>query len=112
MTEPYTAQEVRNQFLDQLESSVDYWDTVDGFSQKEKLEALAFSFLVLIDGMDDSFPVALRIVPDPAREDRAYLEAKGEPWYPENHAVELHGEITDRKLFGYLRDDWARRRPH
>lgn len=109
MTDPYTPQQIREQFFTHIESLVDYWDR-QGLSSKDKLEGLVHSILSMIDG--SSMLPAFRIAVDPHPDDRAYFESQDEPWYPESRDIKLPGEITDRELFlEYLHHEWARRRP-
>ena len=50
MPREYTIEEVESEFLDYIRGLVDYWENESGKTSREKLEGLAFSILVAIDG--------------------------------------------------------------
>jgi len=65
---------------------------------EEKLEGLAYSMLVMIDG-GSSLP-AFNLVPCSHPADKEYLKNIGENWYPEdavNDTVMLHDLFMERR---------------
>lgn len=48
--------EVREALLMSVWQDVDYWDTVDGSTQRERLQGLAFSILATLDGCSVGIP--------------------------------------------------------
>ena len=96
---PYTKEEIREEFLDEIRGLVKYWNKVDKPTVEEKLSGLAFSILVLLDGCNMSFPsVDLLISPHP--DDEEYHKQLGERWYPDglifNDDVMLHDLFYNR----------------
>jgi hypothetical protein len=88
----YTPEEARDLFLEHIRCMVDYWATVKGRTEKEKLSGLAFSILVTLDGGTnlpafDAIPVRtgkgchFDIVPCPHPTDKDYCKDNGENWF-------------------------------
>lgn len=100
-----TTEEIRDEFLAHLAGLVRYWDRVDGTS-REKLNGLAFSILTTLDGCCDGMP-AFIVAPCPHPDDKAFHEADGDDWYPENEERTLRGEITNGVM---LHEMWNRYR--
>lgn len=48
--------EVREALLMNIWQAIDYWDTVDGSTQRERLQGLAFSILATLDGCSVGIP--------------------------------------------------------
>jgi len=93
MPREYTEEEVRNQFLSHIRVMTHYWENnVGQKTTKERLEGLAFSILVLIDGGTNlpSFVLA----PRPHEDDKQYnIENEGN-YYPENHKNNINCDIS------------------
>jgi hypothetical protein len=75
----YTKEEMRQMFLDQCKSNIDYWYKQKDLSTKEMCEGLVHSILCLIDG-NTSFPSAINLVLEPHPEDKDYCISEGENW--------------------------------
>lgn len=82
MCREYTMEEVRSMFLEHVHNLVDYWERLPGKEMKERLEGLAFSILVALDGESATLP-SFMVVPDPHEDDKAYFQNEGENWFPE-----------------------------
>lgn len=89
----YTEDEVRNQFLDHVKVMVDYWENNVGHkTTKERLEGLAFSILVAIDG-GSGLPSFI-LAPRPHEDDKQYNVDNEENYYPENHNSDVKCDIA------------------
>lgn len=81
-----TLEEVRDAFLDQVWVLINWWETEGRVPDVgEKLQGLAHSILVLIDGGGALPPFVL--APDPHPDDREFWKELGEDWYPETPEV-------------------------
>lgn len=80
-TEPraYTADEVRQQFLDHMRTLALYWSSTAG-TEREKLNGLCFSILNIFDGTSQDLP-AMDIVLRPHENDMEFHKAEGDNWY-------------------------------
>ncbi len=87
-----TQQQVRERFLDHVLNMVDYWSSLNG-TDKDRLLEMAFSILTAIDGGAMALPKFV-LAPDPHPDDREHLSLLGEDWYPENHGVNVAGDIA------------------
>jgi hypothetical protein len=91
----YGVDEVRAKFLTHVAGLIQYWDEAErGGSQRERLEGLAHSILVALDGNAMALP-GFVVAPAPHPSDRAYCVKEGENYYPEAPAVEcdISGEL-------------------
>ncbi len=82
MPEPraFTAEEVRQEFLDEIRGLAAYWETCPSLGGlKGRLEGLAFSILNIFDGTSN-FP-AVDLVLKPHPDDKEFHRAEGEDWY-------------------------------
>ena len=74
-----------------------YWDKVDGKdapkTQKDRLEGLAFSMLVILDGGAMDLPGFI-VAPDPHPSDKEYHISEGSNYFPENHKLDVKGDIA------------------
>ena len=85
MSKEKTEQEVREQFLNHVRMLVDYWEKeTSKQTLRERLDGLAFSILVAIDGENVDLPPFI-LAPIPHEEDKQYRIDNGEDYYPENH---------------------------
>ena len=93
MAHEMTTDEIRTEFLDHLRAMVRYWAS-DGraVTPLDKLNGLAFSFLVAIDGGAEGLSGAWHLVPDGSEEDLEDEEWDGV--YPVNDTSKLKGVIT------------------
>ena len=99
----YTRDEVRDLFLDTIHRMVDYWVKVrdpEYESIQRRLEGLAFSILVILDG-ESGLP-DFKVIPSPHPDNQKFHQEKGQNWFPDdvNIAGELHEEFyrEERKL--------------
>lgn len=102
MTEPreYTKEECQEMFLRHIWETVEYWDTVNVLTTRERLEGLAHSFLASLDGCSGGCP-GYSVIPMPHFSDKEYHKERGENWYPDfeptsdmcDIAGELHGRF-------------------
>lgn len=89
-----TANECANRLLEHVRDMVLYaerearWPTV-----REKLEGLAFSILVAIDGETSDLP-AFRLIPHPHPDDAEYLKSEGRNWWPSD--LDIAGGLHER----------------
>jgi len=89
----YTEEEVRSQFLDHIRVMADYWENNVGQKTiKERLEGLAFSILVAIDG-GTSLPSFI-LAPRPHEDDKEYCIEEEENYYPQNHESNVNCDIA------------------
>lgn len=93
MSRAKTKQEVVEEFLNHVKGMVNYWENEERRpTSRDKLEGLAFSFLVMLDGGSVGMP-AFDLIPSPHPSDKEYHQEQGENWYePEviNDNVQLH----------------------
>lgn len=94
----YTVDEMRQMFLEQLDGITKYWATCD-VNQPEfkavvaakgealyRLEGLAFSFLVMLDGGTMDLP-SFNLSPSPHSSDKAFNQGEGKNWWPDDDVV-------------------------
>lgn len=89
---PYTSEEMREQFMDHLRTTIDYWSRVPetypekkNATAKELLEGLTHSILAMIDGCAD-LP-AMDIVLRPHPDDKKYHLSQGERWIKDGTVI-------------------------
>lgn len=87
-----TEVEVRKEFLDHVRHLVEYWHDVDDRDLRDKLNGLAFSILVAIDGESD-LPGFI-LAPCPHEDDKKFSISKNKNYYPENHKSNVKGDIA------------------
>lgn len=105
----FTKGEIREQFIGHIRAMVDYWEKEPrNPTAREKLEGLAFSILVAIDGSAMALPGWI-LAPCPHPSDKKYHQDKGECWYPDNEVAEkvVKGDIAGG-LHDNLFKDWRR----
>lgn len=100
-----TLEEVEDRFLQQVAATVRYWENENRApSVREKLEGLAFSLLVILDGGAGFHPSCL-VIPSPHPDDKQFAISQGENWYPQV-AEDIPGDIAGglhNKIGAYLR---------
>lgn len=95
MSEPRekTKDEVVEELLAHIKVMTRYWENVDSQpAVRDKLEGLAFSFLVMIDGGSMGI-CGFDLTPSFHPDDPEYFKEQGENWYPTcviNDEVQLH----------------------
>lgn len=78
----YTTDEVRELFLDHVRQMVLYWERESRpKTTRERLEGLAHSLLVLLDG--GTVLPGFIVAPRPHKDDKAFCKSDGENWFPE-----------------------------
>lgn len=90
----FTEEEVRERFLAHVRTMAKYWDGVPNQTPSDKLDGLAFSIMVLLDG-GTGLP-GFKVIPDPHPDDKAYHQREGENWYPDD--VDIAGCLHDLYL--------------
>lgn len=97
--EPYTAEECRVQFFEQVRTIVNYWAKLphDNLTVQQRCEGVAFSIMNIFDGTSVGLPAMdIRLAPHP--DDRQYHINNGEKWYQEVMVINetmLHEEYAD-----------------
>jgi hypothetical protein len=85
MSKELTTDEVRKNFLRQVQANIDYWAGIPmrpDETLRERLESVVFSTLVIIDG-ESGLPSFI-LAPDPHPTDKQYNIDNGDDYYPEN----------------------------
>lgn len=100
----YTTDEIRQQFLEQVWTIISYWHNLPAKTCRERIEGLAFSMLVILDGESAGLP-AFIVAPVPHPNDKAFCISEDENFYPENHDANVKGDITGplHELFHNIR---------
>jgi hypothetical protein len=92
-----TTEEIREEFLKHVRSLINYWDKVEGKdspkTQKDRLDGLAFSIMVALDGGAMALPGFI-VAPCPHPSDKEYHISEGSDYYPENHELDIKGDIA------------------
>ena len=79
----YTTDEIRDIFLNHVRGLVQYWEKESrAETSLKKLEGLAFSMLVALDGCAYDCPGFI-LVPSVHPDDKEYHRSQGENWFPE-----------------------------
>lgn len=77
-----TVEEARTRFLDHVWAMVDYWEKESRTpSLRKKMEGLAFSMLVMLDGNSGDLPSFI-VAPRGTKDDQKFLKSIGEDWWP------------------------------
>ena len=100
MSRPHTPKEMRERFLNYTRAIVDYWEREGGLSERDRMEGLVFSMLIMLDGEAVGIP-AFNLVPAPHPLDREEHRLLDENWWPDdgtpmNSGVALHEEWCAR----------------
>lgn len=95
----YTKDEVSAQFLKYVNESVQYWENeTETPNSLSKLEGLALSILVAIDGKS-ALPKFI-LAPDPSPDDKKDSIENGRNYHPENYEsnvkCNISGDLHDR----------------
>lgn len=92
----YTVDEVRQNILSHVRAMVKYWATQPlGKNTTERLDGLAFSLLVMIDGCSELPAMDLVMRPHPDNE--RFKREEGENWYQNGQVI--NGDV-------HLHDLW------
>lgn len=87
-----TEDEVRDEFIGKVCDIVEYHDRTKK-DVRDKLEGVAFSILVLLDGENIDAPKFI-VAPDPHPEDKDFYIGEGLNYYPENHMNNINCDIS------------------
>ena len=94
MSREYNEEEVREMFIKKVNSLIEYWHKESRTPDtKDKLEGLAHSILVVIDGNNSSLPKFV-LAPDPHPSDKQYHIDNRDNFFPENHASKINCDIS------------------
>ena len=93
MIREFMMEEVREQFLETVRSYISYWNTLPNKTIQERLEGLAFSILVILDGDTSSLPNFI-VAPNPHPDDKKYFQNNKENWFPENCIPAINCNIS------------------
>ena len=96
----YTEEEVRDMLLSHIRTMVDYWVNLphspagklgpqQELTIRDRVEGVAFSILVALDGAAMGFPAAVTLKMEPHPDDKEDAQANGENW------IEPGMEIAD-----------------
>jgi len=83
-----TEEEMAGIIMDDIFDTIYFYEKQDQQDTREKLEGLAFSILVLLDG-GANLPRMI-VAPDPESGDRQHYIQEGENWIPENQNVKVN----------------------
>ena len=100
MPRAFTTEEVRAKFIDRVAQMTRYWENESRApTTREKLEGLAHSMLVMLDGGSVGLPSFI-VQPDPHPSDFGFLSSQGENYFPDR----------DCNISGPLHEEWGRSR--
>lgn len=103
MSKQKSEQEVRNDFLEKVNLLIEYWKNQSG-SDEDKLEGLAFSIFVALDGESADLPGFI-VAPYPHKDDKKYRIGMGQDYYPDNNNSKVKCDIA-----GSLHEDFMNTR--
>lgn len=86
MSRAKTAEEVREDFLQNIKSICRYWANAEGKNDLEKCEGVAFSILNIFDGTSSAFPT-MDIILRPHPEDKQYHIDNGMDYYEDGQMI-------------------------
>lgn len=101
-----TKEEIRRKFLQHIARISKFWADLESekngqpISVQERLDGLAFSILVTLDGGELLFP-GFVLAPNPHPEDMDYHKEHGTNWFPPITDI---GDLTD--IGGHLHDEY------
>jgi hypothetical protein len=94
MSRAMTEDEAGDLFLKQVAAYVAWWDAeARAPTAIEKLEGLAHSILVILDGGAGFLP-GFKVIPDPHEDDERYHRDRNEDWWPND--VDIAGDLHER----------------
>lgn len=96
-----TEDEVREQYLGLIQTYVRYWHNLPNKTCRERMEGLAFSMLVILDG-ESGLPGFI-VAPCPHQDDKEYHKDQGDNWFPENHKSNVKCDIAGEAAWAVCR---------
>ena len=83
----YATEEARDMYLSHMRMLVDYWSKESyGKTERERMEGLVFSILVMLDGGSSSLP-AVDISLSPHESDKEFLTSIGEKHFEDGMII-------------------------
>ena len=104
LSRPMTSSEMREAFLDGVRQCVDIWTHSNNASERDKLEGLAHSLLVLLDGQSNGIP-PFHLIPELCEDHIDEAKEVGNNWWVEDDITE--GTMLHDQLYT---DNWPIRR--
>lgn len=93
----YTENEVREMVQAHIRGLVTYWASEGGSNvsvhetRRARLEGLAFSIMVMLDG-GSALP-GFSVMPNPSPDDQAFNKSRGEHWFPDD--IDIAGSLHE-----------------
>jgi len=106
MSKQLTPQEMRERFLDQVRSDINYWANLPDKTPEERCSGVAHSILVLLDGCSMNFPSCL-VVPLPHESDKEFHIEENTDYFPDIINIK---DVMDNDIGGGLHDNLYKRR--
>lgn len=91
MSKELTRDEVRQRFIVSIRDCILYWSEQEE-TDLHKLEGLAFSILVILDG-GTGLPGFI-VAPNPHPDDKEFLTSSGEDFFSENYESDIKCDIA------------------
>jgi hypothetical protein len=88
----YTTEEVRAQFLEEVERIVQTWLSYKDQTKEETVHGAVFSILAAIDGSSMSLPPFI-LAPLTCRENQEYAKEEGSKYYLLNNIETMYNDI-------------------
>lgn len=90
-----TKKEISVKVISHIYNLIDYWDSFEDYSSKEKLDGLAFSILSMLDSPSTDLPHFI-VAPATDKEWKKSLIKDGKNYYPDNEKIlrKVRGDIS------------------
>ena len=94
-----TPEEVEDHFLEHVRVMVEYWagegpsNVPAEQTHRDRLEGLAHSMLVAIDGGSMALPKFV-FAPNPHPDDRDFYRSEGRNYFPDNNSADVKADIS------------------
>ena len=82
MSRAKTEEEIKEEFLTEVENISHYWTSLPNKTNKERCEGVAFSIMVLLDGCSAFPAISMHIAPH--EDDKQYCIESNEDYYKDN----------------------------
>ncbi|MFE4571359.1 hypothetical protein [Paenibacillus chitinolyticus] len=108
MSREKVADEIVAELIEHIRGQICLWESMD-ISSLDKLNGLAFSILVALDGDADGVPGFI-VAPRPHPDDKQFNKDRGINYYPENHQLDEEikadiGGILHEHLYKVRKED-------